>query len=643
MSTGGGPSITVANLVATLGVNDNNLAGQMRTAQAALSQVERQMDQLNAAHERGTVVGMQYLNRLVDLQTAQTQLGGIIANITTRTNALADANMRVQVSMNGLGAAIGRSGAAALQFGYMIDDLQYGFSAIVNNIPGLLMGMGYGPGLAGVLGIAAVATSQLVKHWGDLTNYLGMTAVQTAAEHMDALAKNTHKTAEETRELSRLKKEQHDIDAMLEKRPEAMEKSEKAARAAMGEADIKTLIETMKAARNPKGVPMTAEEEAAIAFKKTFVEAGQQPGAGLVGEADARRNQKEIDAIRRGAEQRENERINADINRGLANLGGAAGEKLMAEIGKLPQAGVKAGLLGDLRNATPEAMTQQAEWEAAGKLYDENWKRRQTEEKAAASKEATDRKTATDAEAKMFDDAATKLSDAMRKGGTMIGLGPEKKADLVAVYAELQRVLGVEGAAKFGEAVKNRLLKSGQEAMQEKQLREHLTPAQAQKAMFDEIRDKQKREEDAKRNRAAAEVRERMPGVDLMAQQGLIAGRLAGKGEDVTAKAMENGLKAAFKARGMNPEDAGRAAAEITKDANRKLDERLMKEQVSPHNRPLISETVDLRSFQAKVQAGIGGGDIPSRQLREQQITNSLLATKFAEDRQKRRFILPMG
>lgn len=48
------------------------------------------------------------------------------------------------------------------------DDVQYGFTAIVNNIPGLAMGLGAGAGLAGSAGLAAVAINQLIKHWDDL-------------------------------------------------------------------------------------------------------------------------------------------------------------------------------------------------------------------------------------------------------------------------------------------------------------------------------------------------------------------------------------------------------------------------------------------------------------------------------------------
>jgi hypothetical protein len=54
-----------------------------------------------------------------------------------------------------------------------IEDLQYGLSAVVNNIPQLVMGMGMGAGAAGAISIAAVAVNQLVKHWDELSQAWG--------------------------------------------------------------------------------------------------------------------------------------------------------------------------------------------------------------------------------------------------------------------------------------------------------------------------------------------------------------------------------------------------------------------------------------------------------------------------------------
>lgn len=56
----------------------------------------------------------------------------------------------------------GANGQGVLQLAYFIDDLQYGMRGIINNMPQLVQALGLGAGMAGVVGIAAVAVSQLL-------------------------------------------------------------------------------------------------------------------------------------------------------------------------------------------------------------------------------------------------------------------------------------------------------------------------------------------------------------------------------------------------------------------------------------------------------------------------------------------------
>jgi hypothetical protein len=74
------------------------------------------------------------------------------------------------------------AGMGILQLGYAIDDLQYGISAVVNNIPQIVYMMGGGAGMAGVVGIAAVAISQMVKHWDQFKQTFGDTAAFQAVQ-----------------------------------------------------------------------------------------------------------------------------------------------------------------------------------------------------------------------------------------------------------------------------------------------------------------------------------------------------------------------------------------------------------------------------------------------------------------------------
>lgn len=79
-----------------------------------------------------------------------------------------------------IGQHFGRGGGASmglLYLGQAVDDVQYGFAAIVNNIPQIVMGLGGSAGLAGGIGIAAVAVNQLITHWDTLGAKLSNTGV----------------------------------------------------------------------------------------------------------------------------------------------------------------------------------------------------------------------------------------------------------------------------------------------------------------------------------------------------------------------------------------------------------------------------------------------------------------------------------
>jgi hypothetical protein len=82
----------------------------------------------------------------------------------------------IQQQMTKLGAAAATAGTTSsrgiLQAAYAIDDLQYGFRSIVNNIPQVALAIGgpHAAAIAGAAGIAAVAISQLMNHWSDLSS-----------------------------------------------------------------------------------------------------------------------------------------------------------------------------------------------------------------------------------------------------------------------------------------------------------------------------------------------------------------------------------------------------------------------------------------------------------------------------------------
>ncbi len=103
-------------------------------------------------------------------------------------------------------AAMGRAGfTGGLGFLYLsqaIEDAQYGFSAIVNNIPLIVMGMGGSAGIAGAASIAAVAINQLLKHTGDLTEALASRVFGENAKDLQDIADRAKKGADAFKDMA---------------------------------------------------------------------------------------------------------------------------------------------------------------------------------------------------------------------------------------------------------------------------------------------------------------------------------------------------------------------------------------------------------------------------------------------------------
>ncbi len=113
-------------------------------------------------------------------------LGGSVFTIKVDdsqfTSALKQAETQAIRTSNAIGNELGQGSKRAqmglLQLSYMVDDIQYGFRSIVNNIPQVAMAIG-GPNamaIAGAAGIAAVAISQLINHWDQISTLWSQSA-----------------------------------------------------------------------------------------------------------------------------------------------------------------------------------------------------------------------------------------------------------------------------------------------------------------------------------------------------------------------------------------------------------------------------------------------------------------------------------
>lgn len=157
-------------------------------------------------------------------------LGSTVINVTQTVNAkfgtMAKSADQATAALTKLGGATNRNshlGLGMLAIGQMVDDMQYGFRSIVNNIPQVVYLMGGSAGLAGGAAVAAVAVNLLVNHWDNLidmmqSRWLGVAAsdlervriqAEKAGESFEALMKAPSEAG--AREINKLKEAMTDF------------------------------------------------------------------------------------------------------------------------------------------------------------------------------------------------------------------------------------------------------------------------------------------------------------------------------------------------------------------------------------------------------------------------------------------------
>lgn len=116
-----------------------------------------------------TIVG----NLAVELGISDRQLQAGLAQAVTQAQ---QAGQKMTQAMNqGARQGNGLAGSAQglLNISRAIDDVQYGFRGVINNIEGIVMGLGFGAGVAGAATIAAVALNAIVPKIAEIVTATG--------------------------------------------------------------------------------------------------------------------------------------------------------------------------------------------------------------------------------------------------------------------------------------------------------------------------------------------------------------------------------------------------------------------------------------------------------------------------------------
>lgn len=180
---------------------------------------------------------------LVDLSNRLKAAGIAQDQIIQATSVYAQAIQRLNKELVAAEKQIAQAGGGMQRFqqgmiqaGYAVDDLQYGFKGIANNIQPLLMALGLGGGLAGIISIVVTGVVQLQQHWDSLMSAFGMGRVKTQAEEMDELAKATSRTVEQTAKLGEYQKLQKAAQALEGGQPKSETERQAAAVGGINEA-----------------------------------------------------------------------------------------------------------------------------------------------------------------------------------------------------------------------------------------------------------------------------------------------------------------------------------------------------------------------------------------------------------------------
>ncbi|MHC5541025.1 hypothetical protein ACYOEI_22615, partial [Singulisphaera rosea] len=163
--------ITVEEMISTMGKYGAELARETKLLES-LRDVQAKLNQTNASASPEVYD----LADAYDL-VAQAEKKFVVstADVVTATKQMADAQDRATASKNaanaankGVGASTANVGRAALEASRAIEDMQYGFAGVVNNIPGVVTAFGGSMGMTAAISLCSIGVNQLINHYDDL-------------------------------------------------------------------------------------------------------------------------------------------------------------------------------------------------------------------------------------------------------------------------------------------------------------------------------------------------------------------------------------------------------------------------------------------------------------------------------------------
>lgn len=266
-------------------------------------------------------------------------------------NELAGAQAQVGKAADAMGREVQRGARqstwALMELSRGIEDMQYGFNAVVNNIPGFVMSLGFSGGIAGAASIAAVGINQLVQHWDYLVD-----AFQAAwsGSTLDQLQQIRQRAEEAAKAFDELAKKPTEFAArgagQLEK--------------AMVEGDLGKWLErvTVEVGKTPG---LAATEEQVVAARQAEIVANPAKAAEKIDQFMFEANRKKAAELLAQAKE--------------PGAKGDAARKILGGMNLPPE------MMGAVQAADPAAQRRQADFEKQQRIQKEVQKRIAEQEK----------------------------------------------------------------------------------------------------------------------------------------------------------------------------------------------------------------------------------------------------------------------
>jgi hypothetical protein len=560
-------------------------------------------------------------------------------------NVVADQGARAGASF---GSAFGSAGAgrSVLEFSRAVEDAQYGIHGVLNNIPTLVVAMGGGAGLAGVISLVAVGAGQLYRNWDNLTGLFRDPATEDEATRMERLANSTHRTAEETKELNKHKREQAELEKILSTPSATTAEAQRGFQAGVGQAggsELQGALEKGLEAQQVRlggGVgptpPATARREQVSAEASgvaKFFRAARD-FLGIKPSPEAERLQKFVTGsgepalppgdLEKSRQEARKKQVEDLVKRAAAGDITARGQiqGLIEELppGQRPPVDFLNPPLKPGEAPPPPLAPGQTIADRDDQVR--RAKEQRQDEERAASKASEDRRRAAE---KAAEDEEREAERAAGERAKSLAAGPLGRQLLGgkslgdAEVGDALKAAGVEATGEEAGAARDKLEEEIARQVRERAINKGISPDLASKQLFNERA--QEDEDEAKRDAEKAR-REK----DKALKEGVDAAK--DEGGDILARfaASAGGTPAQIarllqQRQGLSADVAGSLAGDAVKAQRRSdLAEQLQGEKARP------VDVLSSATFADVLQKAVGGpGDVAEKQLAEQRLTNEKL------------------